>query len=111
VRLRLIESNHKKVAFLREVVRTLGLSGVEVFAGRAEEFGEKAELVTLRAVEKFEAVLPVAANLVAKGGRLGLLIGAGRVERARELLPRFQWEEAVAVPGSQARVVLMGIVK
>src|SRR5438874_8752191 len=33
----LIESQQKKVAFLREVIRTLALEGVRVHAGRSEE--------------------------------------------------------------------------
>src|SRR5208283_62160 len=36
VHLKLIEANHKKAAFLREVVRSLRLTGVDVIAERAE---------------------------------------------------------------------------
>src|SRR5271165_4704935 len=42
----LIESQHKKVTFLREVVRALGLERVEVFSGRAEQWGKTANLVS-----------------------------------------------------------------
>src|ERR1700690_2363985 len=58
--LTLIESHNKKAVFLREVVRTLALDSVEVFCGRAEQCGKTAEVVTLRAVERFEQTLPVA---------------------------------------------------
>ena len=78
--LTLIESHSKKATFLREVVRALDIDGVDVFTGRAEDWGKKADLVTFRAVEKFGRILPVAANLVAENGRLGLLIGQGQLQ-------------------------------
>jgi 16S rRNA (guanine527-N7)-methyltransferase len=111
--LTLIESQQKKAAFLREVVRALALRDVEVFAGRAEDFSGRAALVTLRAVERFDAVLPVAARLVepasvAPGGRLALLIGAAQAERARRLLPGFSWESPATLPRSQQRILLVG---
>src|SRR5205814_4885368 len=62
--LTLVESNQKKATFLREAVRALGLAAVVVKAQRAETLPDRAELVTLRAVERFEQVLPVAANLL-----------------------------------------------
>jgi 16S rRNA (guanine527-N7)-methyltransferase len=134
IELTLIESNHKKAAFLREVVRSLKLTGVDVFAGRAEQFlsdsikgssqglkepkppeanspskeKPRADVVTLRAVERFEAILPVAASLVGLGGRLGLLIGETQVNRARELAKQFNWKDPVAIPRSNARVLLLG---
>lgn len=108
LRLTLIESQQKKAAFLREVVRALALRQVEVFAGRAEDFPGRGALVTLRAVERFEAVLPVAARLVAPGGRLALLLGAAQAERARRLLSGFSWESPAALPRSQHRILLVG---
>ena len=65
VRLTLIESNHKKATFLREVIRSLILTNVDVFAGRAESYPAQAEVVTLRAVERFDAALRIASRLVA----------------------------------------------
>jgi 16S rRNA (guanine527-N7)-methyltransferase len=64
LRLTLIDSNQKKATFLREAVRTLKLANVEVFTGRAEDYPGHAEIVTLRAVEKFDQSLPAAANLL-----------------------------------------------
>ena len=108
LRLTLLESQQKKAAFLRELVRALGLREVEVFAGRAEDFPGRAALVTLRAVERFEAVLPVAARLVEPAGRFALLIGSAQAERARRLLPGFAWESPAALPRSQQRILLIG---
>ena len=115
LRLTLIESRQKKATFLKEAVRMLHLSDVQVFAGRAETFPERVDLVTLRAVECFERILPVAAALLNPAGaagdspaRLALLIGAPQAGRARELLPELQWEAPVAIPNSSARVLLVG---
>jgi 16S rRNA (guanine527-N7)-methyltransferase len=107
-RVTLIESQGKKATFLREVIRTLKLDA-EVFHGRAEDWGKAADLVTLRAVEKFESVLPVAAELVAPAGSVGLLIGAKQLATAREILGEYwSWREPVAVPQSNDRVVAVG---
>lgn len=107
LRLTLIESNHKKVAFLREVCRSIRLMNVNVFEGRAEDFPAAGDLVTLRAVERFQEILPVAARLVSPGGRLALLIGSGQTDAALDL-PGFSWEHARPTPGSRERVVLVG---
>ena len=104
----LIESNHKKATFLREVSRALTLTDVDVFGGRAEDFRASADLVTLRAVERFEHVLPIAANLVARPGRLALLIVRRQVNSLGRLAPTFQWSEPVPIPLSEDRILLIG---
>jgi 16S rRNA (guanine527-N7)-methyltransferase len=108
IHLTLIESNQKKAAFLREAVRTLTLTNVDVFAGRAEDFPAKAEVVTLRAVEHFGKILPVAAHLVAPGGRLALLIGEVQVTPAQDLAPNFRWENPVPIPFASTSKLLIG---
>ncbi len=45
IHLTLIESNHKKATFLREVIRALTLTDVDVFPGRAEDFVADADAV------------------------------------------------------------------
>jgi 16S rRNA (guanine527-N7)-methyltransferase len=113
--LTLIESNQKKVAFLREIVRALTLTSVNVFPGRAHEFlhpqpGPRRgfDLVTLRAVERFTNILPVAASLVSPGGRLALLIGASQLDAAQSTLPSITWDRPIGVPVSHARTLLIG---
>ena len=103
----LIESQQKKVAFLREVVRTLELKNVNVHLGRAEESSLKAEIVTLRAVERFGAVLPAAASLVKLHGKLALLAGNSQTKTAYEALPQFAWFDPICVPLSRERVLLI----
>jgi 16S rRNA (guanine527-N7)-methyltransferase len=106
--LTLIESHSKKATFLREVGRALHLEGAEVFGGRAEEWGKTADLVTMRAVEKFERALPVAAKLVAPGGRLCLLIGSSQVNAAQDLMgDSWSWRKPVTVPKAAGRVVVI----
>lgn len=107
--LTLIESQNQKATFLREVLRRLNVDRAEVFCGRAERWGKTAGIVTLRAVEQFERILPQAARLVAPAGRLCLLIGAAQVDRACALSTEaWSWEEPTTIPGSAEKVVLIG---
>lgn len=108
VQLTLIESNQKKVAFLREVIRRLGFKDAMVFAGRAEDFPGQAEVVTLRAVEHFESVLAVATRLVSSTGRIALLVGAAQAGRAQELKPDIEWQHATTIPLSSKRMLMIG---
>ena len=59
----LAESQNKKATFLREVVRTLDLPNVEVWAARAESLPPTRQFhtVTLRAVDNMAAALTAAA--------------------------------------------------
>jgi len=110
VHVTLIESQHKKATFLREVIRTLDLKGIDVFSDRAETWNHTAQAVTLRAVEKFEQTLPLAATLVAPGGTLCLLIGKEQVPSAVAILgSSWRLREPVATPSSCARLVMVGI--
>ncbi len=105
LRLTLIEGHGKKATFLKEVVRATGLQGVTVLNQRGEQVTERAELVTMRAVEKFESAVPIAASLLAPGGRLAILIGEAQREPAMSLLPA-GISESVALPGSEQRILL-----
>ncbi|HWR36524.1 MAG TPA: 16S rRNA (guanine(527)-N(7))-methyltransferase RsmG [Clostridia bacterium] len=102
--LMLVESQNKKATFLKEIVRQLSLSDVEVLNVRAEKVGLRAELVTFRAVEKFESIAPTAARLVSPGGRLAMLIGSAQVQAAHQFVPG-AWQLPIMVPGSAARVL------
>ncbi len=106
ISLTLIESNHKKATFLREVVRALTLTGVDIQNARAETLpAQSYDVVTLRAVERFEAILPVAASLVADGGRLALLIGAAQLAQLPTALPLHAISAPLPVPSSSSRVL------
>jgi 16S rRNA (guanine527-N7)-methyltransferase len=104
----LIESNQKKATFLKEVVFALGLKNVAVFNGRAEDYRGMADVVTLRAVERFERILPTALDLVEQAGHIALMIGESQAQSARVLASEVGWAEAVPVPGGHSRILLVG---
>ena len=109
VQVTLIESQQKKATFLKELVHALGLKNVKVFSDRAENYPNTADLVMLRAVEKFDHALPVAARLTKAGGRVALMIGSGQVESAMRLVAGLIWDNPVEVPCSLSRELLVGI--
>jgi 16S rRNA (guanine527-N7)-methyltransferase len=109
LRVTLVESNQKKAVFLREAARVLALTEVDIFADRAETLTQRTQVVTLRAVERFDSALPVAASLVAPRGRLALLIGLAQADRVRQLLPSFSWSDPVPIPLSSSRILLVGL--
>jgi 16S rRNA (guanine527-N7)-methyltransferase len=108
IELTLVESNNKKVAFLREVVRALGLQGVSVLGSRAENLTIAADVVSLRAVERFERTLHITRKLLKPKGRLLLLIGLEQVEAAKSVLPELSWGKPVPIPLSKNRVLAIG---
>lgn len=104
----LIESNQKKSTFLKEVVFALKLTNVSVFSGRGEDYQQRAAVVTMRAVERFEQALPIALSLVDQEGQVALMIGALQAEQARKLANDVEWRETVGVPGGHSRILLIG---
>lgn len=108
VSMTLIEPNHKKAAFLREVARALTLTNIDVQNVRAEAVTQIFDVVTLRAVERFADILPVAGCLTAPSGRLALLISTPQSDRARAVLKHFAWQPPLEIPESRSRVVLIG---
>ena len=112
IHLTLIESNHKKAAFLREVARSLTLTNVDVIADRAEVLAARpdhpqAEVVTLRAVEHFDKILPQAAAFLAPTATLAVLISAAQLPKV-STLTNVSWHPPLPVPQSRSRVLLIG---
>lgn len=108
ISLTLIESNHKKATFLKEVTRALTLTDVNIQTTRAESLRPASyDVVTLRAVEGFETILPTAARLVAPGGRLALLIGSAQLPTAKSGLPHLTWSAPYLIPASQNRILVV----
>jgi 16S rRNA (guanine527-N7)-methyltransferase len=108
VQVTLIESQQKKTTFLRELVHSLGLKNVNVFSDRAESYPGTADLVILRAVEKFEQALQMALRLTKADGRIALMIGSGQVESARKVGIGVNWTDGVPIPCSNSRELLVG---
>ncbi len=108
ISLTLIESNHKKAAFLSEIARSLTLTDINIQTVRAETLPPAAfDVVTLRAVERFDAALSIAARLLKPQGRLALLIGSAQIAQARSILPDNDFSDPFPVPLSTSRVLLM----
>jgi 16S rRNA (guanine527-N7)-methyltransferase len=109
ISLTLIESNHKKATFLREVTRALTLTDVDIQNAPAETLPASSfDFVTMRAVERLSAVLPVAASLLAPAGRLALLISSSQQSAIHSALPAFTWMAPIPIPLSSSRILLVG---
>jgi 16S rRNA (guanine527-N7)-methyltransferase len=108
INLTLVESNRRKATFLREVIRALDLKSAIVLSERAESVSLRADLVTFRAVERFERILPVAFGLVKPGGRIALLIGETQVDLAQSILSVVEWKNLIPIPSSKSRKLLIG---
>ncbi len=110
ITLTLIESNQKKATFLREVTRALTLMNINVFSGRAEQYSSPSvDVLTVRAVERFESILPIAANLVEPQGRLALLISKAQLATAQQRTQNFAWQPPIPIPVSSSRILAVGI--
>lgn len=111
ISLTLIESNHKKATFLREVARALTLANVDIQTARAESLTEASfDVVTIRAVERFESILPIAERLLSGTGRLALLIGRAQLSQAQSTLPSLHWSNPAPIPNSQSRLLVVATV-
>jgi len=108
IALTLIESNHKKATFLREVVRALTLTEIDIMNVRAETITLTFDVVTFRAVEGFADALHVARTLLAPAGRLALLISSSQLPTAQSALPDIVWRAPIPIPQSQSRQLLVG---
>ncbi len=109
IHLTLIESNHKKAAFLHEVTRALTLTDIDVINNRAEALAARpdfprAEVVSLRAVEHFATILPQAVAFLAPNATLAVLIGSAQVHQLTTLTT-LKWHPPIPVPQSHARVL------
>jgi 16S rRNA (guanine527-N7)-methyltransferase len=86
LRLTLMDGTQKKVAFLQTVVASIGLSGVEVVHGRAEELGraaafrERFHLVAARAVAPLATLVEYLLPLTARRGLTVVYKGPGAGE-------------------------------
>jgi len=110
VRIRLIESNKKKCAFLSEVARSLEMKDVEVMPIRFNEIrtsGDFADIVTARAVGGFREILHWAKGALVHRGHLALWLGGEDASKVSSM-PGWIWQPAVKIPDSQRRFVLIG---
>jgi 16S rRNA (guanine527-N7)-methyltransferase len=88
LRLTLLDSLNKRVMFLEESCRTLGLEDITCRHARAEEVKDaRFDVVIARAVAALPKFLPWTARLLAPGGRLVLLKGPNMAAELAEAAP------------------------
>lgn len=106
LRVTLVESNGKKVRFLREVVRKLALADVEVVESRIEAFDrpEAFDGITARALASLPLILQLGGHLLKPGGQLLAMKGVCPDAEIAELPPGWALAHAHAlrVPGLDA---------
>src|SRR6202521_6249900 len=106
----LVESNIKKVTFLAEVIRELGLTGAQVLARRYEELGEEMaplDFVCSRALCEFPAFLEWARSEQIAAKQVILWIGARDLPEIQKIRA-WNWREPIQVPLSLRRLLLVG---
>jgi len=121
IHLTMIESNHKKAAFLREAARALTLTDIDVIAERAESVAARigeaptknpfqpAEVVTFRAVERFTQVLPIATKFLAPNARMAVLITKTQLAEL-QTQTSMTWT-TIHVPKSHNGLLAIGYIK
>jgi 16S rRNA (guanine527-N7)-methyltransferase len=113
LRIFLVESSIKKVTFLAEVTRELGLNDVQVLARRYEELGEEVaplDFVCSRALGEFPAFLEWAKSEQIAAKRVILWIGARDLPEIQKIRT-WDWAEPLQVPNSLRRLLLVGTKK
>jgi len=106
----LVESNIKKVTFLAEVIRELGLTGAQVLARRYEELGEEVaplDYVCSRALGEFPGFLEWASSEQMATKQVILWIGARDLPEIQKI-GNWDWQEPIQVPHSLRRLILVG---
>ncbi len=66
----LVDAREKKLKFLDEVIKKLSLKNIETKHIRAEEYTEKFDIVTSRAVANIEKLMDYTMHIVKKNGKL-----------------------------------------
>jgi 16S rRNA (guanine527-N7)-methyltransferase len=102
----LLDSNHKKAAFLRQAVLELHLDNVQVMSDRAEKWqpAQRFDCVISRAFSDLPGFVEVAHHLCAPTGRLLAMKGIYPDEELAQLGAEAELERAIAlrVPGLRA---------
>ncbi|MBX9810293.1 MAG: 16S rRNA (guanine(527)-N(7))-methyltransferase RsmG [Burkholderiales bacterium] len=112
-RVTLLDSNHKKAAFLRQAVIELGLGNVEVVCERVETWRpqHKFEVVISRAFSGLPEFLAAAGRLCAGGGVIAAMKGVYPYEEIAQMPGGFKLRGVIplTVPGLKAErhLVLM----
>ena len=100
----LVDSNGKKVRFLREAIRALKLDGVRAVQARVEEVEGRYDCITARAFASLADMLAWGGHLLAPGGVWLAMKGKAPQEELAGVPPAFAVRaiHPLAVPGLQA---------
>jgi len=102
----LLDSNHKKAAFLRQAVTELQLKNATVVCERVEAWraAEKFDCIISRAFAEIAEFIALTKHLLAPGGVLAAMKGVYPFEEIERLPPDFRLRQvhAFAVPGLEA---------
>ena len=106
IRVTLAESQSKKSAFLREVVRVAGIS-CEVFGERVEKLPADRifDAVAMRAVDRTEEALPQA---LARTNKVLLWMTTQEALARSAPAAKMQWDAPIAMPGSRQMSLMVG---
>lgn len=113
-----LEPNQKKATFLKEVVRSAGIQGVDVWALRLDKalavgnpaeknLRSRASIVTMRGVALSAELAADLRKLLRPSGMLAIFLGEQNAA-ATQKLPGFEWNSPVAIPHSERRVIVIG---
>jgi 16S rRNA (guanine527-N7)-methyltransferase len=101
LKMTLLDGTGKKITFLQEVVKVLGLKDVEVVQGRAEEVGQQPafrgqfDLVTARAVARLNTLVEYLIPLARQNGYIMAYKGPNAAEEFMEA------QKAIAILGGE----------
>ncbi len=105
-RVTLLDSNHKKAAFLRQAVIELGLSNIQVVCERVEAWApeHRFEVVISRAYSDLPEYIARAGRLCVQGGTFAAMKGVYPHEELAQLPGQFKLRSVVSlqVPGLRA---------
>lgn len=111
----LIDTVHKKTAFLTQVKAELGLANVTVYTARVEQLQvpHKFDVITSRAFADLSDFVNWSGHLLAEGGKFIALKGTAPAEEQERLPSDWKVSElrAIQVPGLQAERHLVFIEK
>ncbi len=113
MRVEMIDTVHKKTAFLTQAKSELGLNNAKIHTGRVEQLDspEKFDMITSRAFAELSDFINWSGHLLGQGGRMIALKGQAR-QTEKESLPA-GWKivkmQALTVPGLDAERHLVHI--
>ena len=106
-RVTLLDSNHKKAAFLQQAITELKLGNVAVACERAEHWkpATRFEIVISRALSDLGEFVALAGRHLAAGGRLAAMKGVHPYDEIAQLPQAWQARQVIplAVPGLRAQ--------